>query len=281
MHKWRLKYFINDRFLLIFFTVHSHFDKIPAPSTYPVKATKMENTPYNATYKANNAYYDVCPPQQFRLSFLMPVSLPTKGTQVYRSSWLSVSQANACIRSALPHNPVLPVTGPKVRVYCIFKSNLLIYLSAVLTFAFFSGVINFSFEKLRACYYLKNKEMKMSELKIAVSCSCPDCFSTQRSCVNIDESNFIDVAAIVLSINDIWTWKTRWNWRHRLWDSCFYRHRKWRTCSIWTFAADLRYSNVRSPYRLLWPAVRNRRQPLWNAVTSAVLPCACRLCQSG
>lgn len=45
--------------------------------------------------------------------------------------------------------------------------------------------------------------MKMSELKIAVSRSCPDCFSTQRSCVNIDESNFIDVAAIVLSINDI------------------------------------------------------------------------------
>lgn len=43
----------------------------------------------------------------------------------------------------------------------------------------------------------------MSELKIAVSRSCPDCFSTQRSCVNIDESNFIDVAAIVLSINDI------------------------------------------------------------------------------
>ncbi|PPS51024.1 hypothetical protein BWR12_10585 [Citrobacter braakii] len=38
------KYFINDRFLLIFFTVHSHFlDKIPAPSTYPVKVTKMEN----------------------------------------------------------------------------------------------------------------------------------------------------------------------------------------------------------------------------------------------
>lgn len=43
----------------------------------------------------------------------------------------------------------------------------------------------------------------MSELKIAVSRSCPDCFSTQRSIVNVDESNFIDVAAIVLSINDI------------------------------------------------------------------------------
>ncbi|WP_250561880.1 ornithine decarboxylase, partial [Escherichia coli] len=26
----------------------------------------------------------------------------------------------------------------------------------------------------------------MSELKIAVSRSCPDCFSTHRECVNID-----------------------------------------------------------------------------------------------
>lgn len=31
----------------------------------------------------------------------------------------------------------------------------------------------------------------MSELKIAVSRSCPDCFSTHRACVNIDESNYI------------------------------------------------------------------------------------------
>ncbi|STI87536.1 ornithine decarboxylase [Escherichia coli] len=37
----------------------------------------------------------------------------------------------------------------------------------------------------------------MSELKIAVSRSCPDCFSTHRACVNIDESNYIDVAAII------------------------------------------------------------------------------------
>lgn len=45
--------------------------------------------------------------------------------------------------------------------------------------------------------------MKISELKIAVSRHCPDCFSTQRNLVNIDESHFIDVTAIVLSINDI------------------------------------------------------------------------------
>lgn len=43
----------------------------------------------------------------------------------------------------------------------------------------------------------------MSELKIAVSRSCPDCFSTHRTCVNIDESNYIDVAAIILSVNDV------------------------------------------------------------------------------
>lgn len=33
----------------------------------------------------------------------------------------------------------------------------------------------------------------MSELKIAVSRSCPDCFSTHRECVNIDKSNYIDI----------------------------------------------------------------------------------------
>lgn len=31
----------------------------------------------------------------------------------------------------------------------------------------------------------------MSELKIAVSRSCPDCFSTHRECVNIDKSNYL------------------------------------------------------------------------------------------
>lgn len=43
----------------------------------------------------------------------------------------------------------------------------------------------------------------MSELKIAVSRSCPDCFPTHRECVNIDKSNYIDVAAIILSVNDV------------------------------------------------------------------------------
>lgn len=43
----------------------------------------------------------------------------------------------------------------------------------------------------------------MSELKIAVSRSCPDCFSTHRACVNIDESNYIDVAAIILSVSEV------------------------------------------------------------------------------
>lgn len=43
----------------------------------------------------------------------------------------------------------------------------------------------------------------MSELKIAVSRHCPDCFSTHRNIVNVDESRFIDVAASVLSIDDI------------------------------------------------------------------------------
>ncbi|MBN6379090.1 ornithine decarboxylase, partial [Escherichia coli] len=42
----------------------------------------------------------------------------------------------------------------------------------------------------------------MSALKIAVSNCCHDYFFTQRPCVNIDESNYIDVAAIVLSIDD-------------------------------------------------------------------------------
>lgn len=31
----------------------------------------------------------------------------------------------------------------------------------------------------------------MSELKIAVSRSCPDCFSTHRECVNIDKTKVI------------------------------------------------------------------------------------------
>ncbi|MGL5968359.1 MAG: ornithine decarboxylase SpeF [Kluyvera sp.] len=43
----------------------------------------------------------------------------------------------------------------------------------------------------------------MSELKISVSRTCPDCFTTQRSIINTCDTNFIDVAAAVLSIEDI------------------------------------------------------------------------------
>ncbi len=43
----------------------------------------------------------------------------------------------------------------------------------------------------------------MSQLKIAVSRSCPDCFSTQREIVNTSATHFIDVAAIILTIDDV------------------------------------------------------------------------------
>ena len=43
----------------------------------------------------------------------------------------------------------------------------------------------------------------MQRLKIAASRSCPDCFSTTRDVVNIADTDFMDVAAVVLSINDI------------------------------------------------------------------------------
>ncbi len=49
----------------------------------------------------------------------------------------------------------------------------------------------------------------MSKLKIAVSDSFPDCFTTHRECVYIDESHNIDVAAIILSLNDVEHRKTR------------------------------------------------------------------------
>lgn len=39
----------------------------------------------------------------------------------------------------------------------------------------------------------------MTDLKIAVSRTCPNCFSTQRNIVNTSETNFIDVAAVVLT----------------------------------------------------------------------------------
>lgn len=43
----------------------------------------------------------------------------------------------------------------------------------------------------------------MTDLKIAVSRTCPNCFSTQRNIVNTSETNFIDVAAVVLTLEDI------------------------------------------------------------------------------
>jgi len=43
----------------------------------------------------------------------------------------------------------------------------------------------------------------MSDLKIAVSRTCPDCFTTQRSIINTCDTHFIDVAAAVLSIEDV------------------------------------------------------------------------------
>ena len=44
----------------------------------------------------------------------------------------------------------------------------------------------------------------MQRLKIAVSRACPDCFTTQREVVNVNDTDYMDVAAVVLSINDIY-----------------------------------------------------------------------------
>ena len=43
----------------------------------------------------------------------------------------------------------------------------------------------------------------MSELKIAVSSSCPDCFTSARTIINTQHTQFIDVAAAVLSVADV------------------------------------------------------------------------------
>lgn len=43
----------------------------------------------------------------------------------------------------------------------------------------------------------------MSELKIAVSRDCPVCFNTSRTLVPTDQTQFIDIAATVLSIEDV------------------------------------------------------------------------------
>lgn len=62
----------------------------------------------------------------------------------------------------------------------------------------------------------------MSKLKIAVSDSCPDCFTTQRECIYINESRNIDVAAIVLSLNDVTCGKLDENRCHGLWHPGIY-----------------------------------------------------------
>ena len=43
----------------------------------------------------------------------------------------------------------------------------------------------------------------MSELKLPLVVLARIVFSTHRACVNIDESNYIDVAAIILSVSDV------------------------------------------------------------------------------
>ena len=43
----------------------------------------------------------------------------------------------------------------------------------------------------------------MKMLKIAVSRACPECFTTSRDIVDISASDYIDVAAVVLAVSDI------------------------------------------------------------------------------
>lgn len=43
----------------------------------------------------------------------------------------------------------------------------------------------------------------MQALKIGVSRLCPDCFSTDRDMINIHESDYIDIAAAVVAVSDI------------------------------------------------------------------------------
>ena len=45
----------------------------------------------------------------------------------------------------------------------------------------------------------------MKSLKIAASRACPDCFTTHRELVDINATDYIDVAAIVLAVSDIFT----------------------------------------------------------------------------
>lgn len=44
----------------------------------------------------------------------------------------------------------------------------------------------------------------MQALKIGVSRLCPDCFSTDRTTINIHESDYIDIAAAVMTVSDIY-----------------------------------------------------------------------------
>ncbi len=44
----------------------------------------------------------------------------------------------------------------------------------------------------------------MQALKIGVSRLCPDCFSTDRTTINIHESDYIDIAAAVMTVGDIY-----------------------------------------------------------------------------
>ena len=43
----------------------------------------------------------------------------------------------------------------------------------------------------------------MQALKIGVSRLCPDCFSTDREIINIHDTDYIDIAAAVIAVSDI------------------------------------------------------------------------------
>ncbi len=43
----------------------------------------------------------------------------------------------------------------------------------------------------------------MQALKIGVSRLCPDCFSTEREIINIHDTDYIDIAAAVIAVSDI------------------------------------------------------------------------------
>lgn len=45
----------------------------------------------------------------------------------------------------------------------------------------------------------------MKSLKIATSRTCPDCFTTHRETVDVSTTDYIDVAAVVLATQDIYT----------------------------------------------------------------------------